>query len=304
MIPEQYACGIPLQKNIDRAYATLYKIKKEEIAEFIHTIISKRGRNDEEKNIFSTYKETTYYINLARQKFALFDEKMQLSKVGKTLLSSRKCYQCSISTKEERIYFKCLLKCDAHFFIPFCSIQKYTQSIGKIKEIIFPYLKEKYNVTHFDYTTSSYNNYLVVRSSWLALLKVLNKNYNIKISFKRIIQSNIEFNSIYNDSVAYFKYITTQLSRYEKDKYLFLYNYRKMSRTEATVDGFVSLYKLMYAMHKSFKLMQVFLNLFFEKEHRGNYFIITSDIIASIDWKKRFTIGNAPALLIKIIKKS
>lgn len=266
----------------------------------IHTILCKRN-NNVERTVYSVYKAASYYINLTYRTFDLFDNKFNLRTEGKDLTKFPK-YPYSISAKTKAILFKLILEKDANFFIPLCLALKLTDSKYEVLNLLFPFIKNSYDVIKFDYSRSSNENYIDVRLAWIDELNVLDKNRHIRRSFLNYIDSNEEYRNIYHTSKIALTAIHSRAVTYYKLRNDFINLYMTVSKTESNADGFVSLYKIMKEMHVGYVRFQKFLSLFYEYEHRESYHIFVSNVITSIDRRKRFNIGGTEGLYIKLAK--
>ena len=266
----------------------------------LHAILCKRN-NNVERTVYSVYKAASYYINLTYRIFDLFDNKFNLRTEGKDLTKFPK-YPYSISAKTKAILFKLILEKDANFFIPLCISLKMTDSKADVLRILYNFLKDHYGVIKFDYTNSSNSNYFEVRLAWIEELYLLDKHKNIRRGFLKIILANENYKKIYDESNKEITLLGRQFTKYLKLKNIFEKVYNNLSKTDSNPDGYVSLYKIKERMKLGYARFQNFLNTFYLYEHRENFHIFTSNVIVSIDKRKRFKIDGVEALYIKIIR--
>lgn len=272
----------------------------ESLLESIHAILLRR-KNSMERSVYSVYKATSYYINLAYKVFKLFDNKFVLSDDGNKL-STRPYYPCMLSQATASILFNLILREDADFFIPLCNARKLTADKSVMANLVYSYLRERRNVNKFDYGKSSLINYIDVRLVWINELKVLDKNLNIRKGLIKYILSNKEYKYIYDESRSSLNARQMKLKKYSEFKSSFLASYKDLSKSSANPDGFVNLYDIMEMMHLRYSRFQFNLNSFFENEYRNNYYIFAANIVTSIDNRKRFNIAGTEALLIRLVK--
>ena len=112
---ESLTHGIPSFDSVKNSYDTIYGLTKENKKRIINQALAKR-ENEFEKSIFSTYKATSYFINLAKDKLNFIDHNNKLNDSGQTLVSYRS-NDFKLSKKEKEILFRSIIKSDFHFFI-------------------------------------------------------------------------------------------------------------------------------------------------------------------------------------------
>jgi len=298
--------GLPSDTAVNTIYDYVKESSKKKFLEELPGIIRSRTTSIE-KQIYSTYKAASYYVNLAKDKFDLIDAKNILTSKGQELTNIRSGF-FSISKKEAYFYFERLLETDFHLFITRCLFirleKKYSlkSSLDEQGEFIVEYLR----IRHFKFTSASLSNYNVVRNWWVESLKILDINGNIRKSFFEIVKSNSNFLSMYEDLDSLFKKFeaenfkakTTYLRR--KDQFLALYRF-KLKKNKSDQD-FVNLHDIKNEMRISIENFQKFLSEFYEKE-KGIRNIFFSNTVNSIDTRERFLVRNRPVIKIKIKEK-
>ena len=291
--------GIPSESAILTNMEYIH-LNANKLSDSIHSILLQRS-NATERIVYSVYKATSYYINLAYKVFELFDSKFTMSDAGKEL-SRRPFYPSTISKATSNILFNLILREDANFFIPLCIAKKQTADKSEISDLVYSYLRVMQNVTKFNYGKSSLGNYIDVRLTWMAELKVLDKNHNIRKSLIKFISSNKDYRNIFEESRAALTAAQAKLSTYFGLRSRFLRSYQVLAKDSPNPDGFVNLYDIMEKMHLRYARFQEFLIDFFKYEHRNDFHIFATNFVTSIDNRKRFNIGGIEALLIRLVK--
>jgi hypothetical protein len=294
--------GLPSESAVFAAYEFLNGKSESDLIKEIPLIINNRV-SSLDRQIYSTYKAASYFINLAKDKFKLIDNKNRLTPNGKKLLSFRSPF-FKLSLKEKEFFFERIIEVDFHFFISNCFFTKLRKKY-KIKDLTkeqFDFLDKFYGIKHFNFTSSSLGNFNKVRNHWIEELEVLDTNGNIKRKYLKII-SNLQFDLPFQE-------LNQKLDLYEKEnlknkkKYIdrkgkFLKAYRNSFNSNLSDLGFINLYDIKEAMKMSYNNYQNFLQDFYENE-KLNINIFFNNTVNSIDRRKRFYIRNIPVINIKI----
>ncbi|RAI88068.1 hypothetical protein [Algoriphagus yeomjeoni] len=301
-IPEEFN-GLPSDAAILNIYQYLKSKSKKEFIEEIPNIIKSRT-TPLEKQIYSTYKAASYYVNLAKDKFGLIDDKNRLTEDGGYLIELRSNF-FRLSTLEKVFFFKKILQADFHLFITHCLFAKLERryNLKRTIEDQKEFIDEFLFIRHFNFTSASLENYNIVRTYWMDTLGVLDSARNIKKKYLNIIFENEEYSKLFAELLVLF-------SRFEKDnfkikkKYLenkdkFLKGYKACLKTSISDLGFINLYDIKGTMHISATNFQLFLNDFYELE-KNNLNIFFGNTVNSIDRRERFFIRNRPVIKIKI----
>ena len=295
--------GVPTPNTLKEVISHFMGYSDEEKSELLKVILANR-ESDIEKKIYSTYKATSYYINLAKDKFELINEKYILSEYGRELASSKYSF-FALSPKEQKIIFERILFADFYMIIPLClSLRSIVKHKWNFPNIHLAFIEEAYHINHFKYTqTSITKNYDNVRLYWLEYLDVLNKNMNIKKRYLNIILENNEYKCEYNNILQKF-IIFEKKFLFIKNKKFVLFSKLKMSYTNNINKGlhdqsFVNLYDIKRDFRMSFSNFEKILNDYYESE-RKNQLILFSNTVTNIDKRKRFYIRNKPVIKIKI----
>lgn len=295
--------GIPNQKTLNDVVAHFSKYSYKEKNELLRNTLADRKTNIDRK-IYSTYKATSYYINLAKDKFELIDKKYQLNKSGERLSLSRSSF-FALSKNEQEIIFERMLFADFYMIIPMClSLKSAKRHKLSLSNIHLSFIEKAYKINHFKYTqTSISKNYDNVRLYWLESLDVLDKNLNLRKRYLNIILDDIEYNLKYNNMLCdFFKFEKEFLITQDKKASLFLqlenaYNNNLMRGLHD--QSFVNLYDIKKEFRMSFTSFEQIVNDYYESE-RKKRLILFSNTVMSIDKRRRFYIRNKPVIKIKI----
>ncbi|UUC45762.1 hypothetical protein [Flavobacterium cerinum] len=292
--------GIPSFDSVKKSYNSIIRVDKERKKKIINESLLKR-RNDSERAIFSTYKATSYFINLSKDKLDFVDNNNQLKFTGKVLVGLRS-NSFKLSKKEKEALFSSIIKRDFHFFISLCLLQKIQKKIKNlsIEEIHFDFLVDKFDIKHFRYTeASNEKNFSKVREHWIKDLDFLDKNFNIKKSFLDIIIQNgfgDSYLKVKNQVNDYYKDKIISKSKFQLKVDLFLEVYETTPKNEL---GFLSLQEIANKMSMGKKSFQSFISQFYEFE-KNKYNIFFNNVVQAISGKNQYFIRNRPVVNIKI----
>ncbi|MBO9674845.1 MAG: hypothetical protein J7577_15465 [Sphingobacteriaceae bacterium] len=297
--------GLPSDSAIKNISEFILNRTKKEFMEELPQIVKSR-KSAIEKQIYSTYKAASYYVNLAKDKFGLINDKNQLTETGKELLNIRSGF-FKISNTEANFYFLRIIEADFHLFMTHCFFlklqNKHKNEIDDFVKLQIEFINQYLGIKHFNFTNSSIGNYNVVRQSWVESLNVTDDNSNIRKRYLQIIEQHDNFGPMFSELKSLFKLFekenfkakSSYLAR--KNKFLALYSHNL--KTSHADQGFVNLYDIKAEMKMSLPNFQNFLVNFYEDEKnlRNIYF---SNPVTSIDRRERFFIRNRPVLKIKI----
>ncbi len=295
--------GIPPQETIKEVLSHFSGYSHKKKAVFLKNILINR-ESDIDRKVYSTYKATSYYINLAKDKFELIDKNYKLCVCGKQLASSRSPF-FSLSKTEQGIIFERILHADFYMIIPLClslkSIKRYKWDIPSIH---LHFIEKVYNINHFKYTQASITkNYDNVRLYWLDSLNVLDKNMNIRKRHLDIILNNNTYKERYSDVQQDFIRFETDFLIFQNQKIGFnskLENsYNSIIKKGLHDQNFVNLYDIKKDFRLSFANFESMLNSYYESQ-RKKRLILFSNTVTNIDKRKRFYVRNKPVIKIKI----
>jgi len=281
------------------------KTTKKEKIKIISLALSETKRNNIEKQIYSTYKSASYYVNLAKEKFNLINSKNKLTEYGEELLTIRTQKHITILSKGEKIfYFKLLIKNDFLLFISLCLFKKLESkfNIDNIENLYFDFIGRVYGIKHFNYNNRSLSNYNVVREAWIIQIQVLTKTNQIKSEFVKLLKGDPLISEWFNElNLNFTIYLNENFKNdrsFESKKIDFINLYKKCIDEKRDVQGFVNLYDIKENIRISYIKFNEFISKFYEDE-RSKRHVFFSNIVSSIDGRKRFTVRGRPVLKIK-----
>jgi hypothetical protein len=295
--------GLPSDLAVTNIYQYLKTKSKKQFIEEIPNIIKSRN-TPLERQIYSTYKAASYYVNLAKDKFYLIDDKNKLTEDGKYILTLKSSF-FKISTNEKKFFFKKILNVDFHLFVTHCLFSKLEKqySLKNTVDDQMVFIDKFLKIGHFNFTSSSLENYNIVRSYWTDTLDVIDANGNIRKKYIAIITENEYYKGL-------FQTLLLQFSKFEKENFKlkknylskknkFLESYKNNFKDYVTDLGYLNLYDIKEHMRISNENFQSFLAEFYELE-KNNLSIFFSNDVNSIDRRERFLIRNRPVIKIKI----
>lgn len=296
--------GVPSKESIEEVWYYFSQIENREKEERLRKVLSSERERGVETKIYSTYKAASYYMNLADDKLHFVGNSAALpnwnpNQLTKTALKS------NISTADRKMYVQHILQNDGHFFLAMCLLQKPVMKYElKMDVEIFKFMQRYYPVANFDYTKQSHSNYYVVRKRWVELLQAVNERGTLGKVLLNCIKENSEFLAIFIEIGTHVKEYTTELRKRRKfieQKSTFVTTYQNSVKTNKDKSGFVNLYDISKEMRMSYDRFQSFLTQFYQEEKlvRNIFFI---NIVSTIEQRRRFYIGNAPVIKIKITK--
>jgi len=301
-VPSEFN-GLPSDSAINNIHEYFKTLNRKQLFEEVPRIVKSRT-TALEKQIYSTYKAASYYVNLAKDKFELLDEKNRLTSDGLELLQMKSNF-FKLSNSERGFYFKRILQADFHLFITHCLFSKLEKryNLKKTADFQLEFIDKFLMIRHFNFTSSSLENYNVVRQYWTEILNVTDKNGNIRKKYLSIIDQDGCYKVL-------FEQITSLFSKYEQENFKtrksYLINknkfteyYKQSVKNNISDLGFVNLYDIKKLMHMSQDKFQIFVSDFYELE-KNNINIFFSNTVNSIDRRERFLIRNRPVIKIKI----
>lgn len=297
---ESLTHGIPSFDSIKKSYDTIIGISKDKKKRIINESLAKR-ENEFEKSIFSTYKATSYFINLAKDKLEFVDHNNKLKHIGEKLVSYRS-NDFRLSKKEKEVLFSSIIKSDFHFFISLSLLKKAQKKVKNlsIEEIHFEFLVEKFDIRHFRYTeASNEKNFSKVREHWIKDLDFLDKNFNIKKTFLDILfNEGLEepYKKVKKLVDEYYKEKIVSKSKFQEKIDFFIEIYETTPKNEL---GFLSLQDIANQMKMGKKSFQNFISEFYESE-KNKYNIFFNNVVQAISGKNQYFIRNRPVVNIRI----
>ena len=301
-IPENFN-GLPSDNAINSINEHIALKGKEEFMSELSSIVKSRN-TALEKQIYSTYKAASYFVNLAKDKFDLINEKNLLTEKGHELLKIRSGF-FSISEKEALFYFERILKADFHLFITHCLFLKLQRKhdLKTFLDFQIEFVQQYLGIKHFTFTNASIKNYNVVRQAWVESLDIVDANANFRRKYLQKIEMDEYFSQAFAELktlfVSFEKETFKAKSSYQTQKKKFKHLYLHHLATSHADQGFINLYDIKAEMKMSMTNFQKFLLSFYEEEKNVSN-IYFSNPVTSIDRRERFFIRNRPVLKIKI----
>lgn len=291
--------GIPTFESIQNSFLHLKDLDKDKKKQRISEALSNRT-NDTERSIFSTYKASSYFINLAKTKLKFVDNNNKLTDNG-AALNSFKSNDLFLSKKEREILFTSILNNDFHFFISLALLKKIQKKVKNLdlEELHYDFLVEKIKIRHFNFTEDSKLNFSKVRDYWIKDLQILDNNYNLRKLFSDLINDGgfqTEYKEIQSLVKEYYTDKIVSKSKYQKRLELFEHIYLESKKNEL---GFLPLYFIADKMKLSKNSFQNFIIEFYESEKR-TYNIFFNNIVQSTSMKNQYLIRNRPVVNIRI----
>lgn len=298
--------GVPSKESVDEVWQYFSQIEKtERVGKLREVLVAERERGVETK-IYSSYKAASYYLNLADDKLHFVGKGSMNPNWSPTQLT-KSVLKSGISYADRNIYIQHILQNDAHFFLTLCLLQKPVMKYGlKMDVEIFKFMQRYYPVANFDYIQQSHSNYYVVRKRWVELLNAVNDKGTLSKTLMNCIKEDYDSQTAFAEIEAHVKEYTSELRKRRKfieQKSQFVANYQRAAKNSDDKSSFVNLYDLSKEMRMSYDRFQVFLTQFYQEERQvRNIFFI--NIVSTIEQRKRFYIGSAPVMKIKMTKNN
>jgi len=280
----------------------IYNQSSATFSERISSVLRSR-LNDEDRLIYRTYKNISYYISLAK-KLYLIDERYQVTEDGKNLITSSR-YTYRVTSEEKQLLLNFLLDTDAYMFLTIAIIH------DKMAERVYGEGFYRMYMNHLGvkdgskYVGSFDANYIDVITYWLEQLDVFGRMGKIRpsvlIEWRKLYNSEIE--QIQEDYQCFFK---TNYKLYIKQNKLYdriEKAYKSLSLQGKTDMGFVNLYDIKEKMHMGYDTFSLLLNDYYEN-NKKRVIILFSNIVSSIDKRRRFLVGEKAVLNMKLILKN
>jgi hypothetical protein len=296
--------GLPSFQAINDVSLNLAKVSKKQQFGIIQDILKKERAEGVEMQIYSTYKAASYFVNMAKDKLGLLDSNNKLSMFGINLLKL-KSGLFELTKNEKVFYFTQLIKVDFLMLITLCLFKRLTR-VYKVKEDInlqYYFLDKYYHIRDFNFKRSSLGNFNTVRSSWIESLDILDNRQNIRPSYKQIILEDEITKLWYESLIVKFKLFEDEhyasFTTYTNHKKKLESRYFALEKAGKIDLGYVNLYDIKEVFRISNENFESFLNKYYEME-KGKKNIFFSNIVNSIDKRKRFFVRGIPVLKIKI----
>lgn len=295
--------GVPSQEAINSVCDYFKQFPSSDKKIVLNKSLHSNVRDKIDKQIYSTYKAASYYINLAVDKLHFVDKNGKQNVWSESqLLHTPISY--TISKNDKGRFLQKILENDIHFFLSQCMLEKEKYKYRITDDMmVFSFMQKNFPIPRFDYTHESHRNYYVVRKRWIQDLNALDSNYNIGRTMHKIIKSNNSLQEQYNSikkSVEDYRVELRAKAKYNIIKQNFLSLYKSIAKEQNEFVEYVNLYDLSNGLNISYSKFNAFLNIFYEEERmkKGIFFI---NIVSTVDQRRRFFVRNIPVLKIKIV---
>lgn len=303
--PVQNADGIVKYDNAQRVLSLFEYQDYSEIREKVRSVLTERT-TEEDRIIYSSYKNTSYYITLAK-KVDLIQPGTQLTPLGEELAGIRDYHFFALSDKHNDVVFRSLCPLFFDNLVIICRSNYYSRNYEKLAESYFrTYLKKNEEEGAIKYITSFDDNYLEVLRTWVDTLKLSTGSGRLRHKYLKMVDVmglRTRYEELINNSEAFYKKefqkFVKQEQQYDKIRKSYEYHYKK---GEAEF-GYVNLYDIKKSFRLSYDRFNALLNSYFT-EYRHKEIILFSNTVSSIDMRRRFIVAGNAALKIRIIKKS
>ena len=277
----------------------LYKTYSCQFNNRISSVLHSRLTEDD-KLIYRTYKNVSYYVTLAK-KMRLIRENYLLTQDGEILLqSSRLIYK--FSQKEKNLLLNLLLRIDTEMFLTI--IVMHAKMLKRVNgenfyRIYMNYLGKE---DKSNYVQSYDANYIEVITYWFEQLGIYGKNNEVR---KKVICQldntyQMIYNNIRNEYLTFlngdYKVLVAKRKMYEQIEKI----YKTIYASGKTDMGYVNLYDIKEQMHMSYAKFSQILNDYY-MENKKRTIILFSNIVSSIDKRKRFLVAGKVVLNIRLI---
>ncbi len=302
---EQKAEGVVKPQNAQMILGLFSNYTYDEIKAKVRLTLMERPSN-EDRIIYSSYKNTSYYITLAK-KVNLVKYHGELTPLGSELANIRDSHFFELLDRHKVIIFRALCPYFFSHLIIITQSNHLFKGDRAIGDSFFrAYLKCRVGEGSIRYVTSFDKNYLEVLRHWVDTLELctrtgsLRKNYLVAIDDLELKE---KYDDIIKDTETFYKedyqHRIKQEQQYEKIRKAydhFLY------KGEAEF-GYVNLYDIKKVFRLSYNKYNELINSYYT-DCRRHEIILFSNTVSSIDKRKRFIVAGNVVLKIRIIKKS
>lgn len=302
---EEKTDGIIRPQNAQQIRSWFANYKYEDIKTWIRNVLLQR-LTAEDRIIYSSYKNTSYYITLAK-KLHLVDNKWKLNTLGEELAAIRDYRFFELSDKHRIVVFDALCP---DFFESLMIIAQSNRLIRLDSNLETPffrtYLKANNKEGAIRYITSFDKNYLEVLRAWLDQLQVCTysgatrKMYLVEIKKLGLEQ---QYDKIIRDTDKYYEDEYKKKIKQEKQFAKIRAAYYKLHSKGDSEFGYVNLYDIKKSFRLSYESFNELLNSYYTT-CRHIEIILFSNTVSSIDMRRRFLVDGNAALKIRIITKS
>lgn len=302
---EQDADGIIRPQNAEYIQCLFAYRNYDEIKAHLRSILSYRPQEDD-KLVYSCYKNTSYYITLAK-KVNLVNNRGELTSLGLELAKVRDYHFFGLSSKHKQLIFRALCPDFFDQLIIIAQGQKLIKGDKDLEGYYFrAYLKYYEDEGAIKYITSFDKNYFEVLRHWIIILSLLRGAGVARNLYLKEIQ-NLKLAERFEDLVSKtesfitgdFKKHIQQEEQYDKIRSVY-YTLQKKGQSDY---GFVNLYDIKGKFRLSYDSFNCLLNSYY-MTYRHKEIILFSNTVSSIDMRRRFLVAGNSVLKIRIIQKS
>lgn len=299
--PKYYSNGIPSMASVVAVRDEFGKLPREARYDYLKSILQKQRVSKIEKQIYSTYKASGYYINLAKEKLNLIDDNGNLTVPN---FPSKYWRSSNLYQSEKIVLLEQILKFDGVYFLSLCLMQKEVNRYElPVSTLIYDFMKEFYSEARFDFVSRSHGNYYVVRKYWEEILGVLTKSKKLRSFAKKTIIKNSEIQKTYDDIVSHLNIYKQTIKRQQSFNKLvvkFNHTYKLLIKRQQKSNDYINLHDICSEMGMGYSSFNSFLSEFYER-YRTTKNIFFINIVSTIDQRKRFYVRMKPVLSIKIM---
>ena len=299
---EQNAEGVVKPQNARAILGLLSSCNYEEIKSCVRSTLTKR-KEDKDKVIYSNYKNTSYYITLAK-KVNLINGRGELNPLGEELARVRDYRFFELSDKHKVLIFRAL---SSEFFeklIVVSQSQRLVKAEKKVGTKFFrTFLKNDESEGLIRYITSFDKNYLEVLRHWVETLSLTTSVGTVRrMYFEEIDRLGLtaQYETLIHKSEAFFNEIFKEFVKQEKRYQKIRDSYEDFEKRGLTDLGYVNLYDIKKSFRLSFEKFNELLNSYYT-QNRHQEIILFSNTVASIDQRRRFVVAGKAVLKIRII---
>lgn len=302
---EQNADGIIKPQNAKMILCLFANCQYDEIKARVRSTLTERPA-DEDKLIYSSYKNTSYYITLAK-KLDLIDSKWVLNNLGSQLADVRDYHFFCLANKHKEVIFHSLCPEFFQHLIVLAQCNHLFKGDRTLGDLFFrAYLKSNESEGVIRYITSFDKNYLEVLRHWVDSLDLCTASGVLRKSYLKQIESlrlKEKYDSIIKGTKSYYLEEYQQRVKQEQQYDKIRKTYEQYYKKGEAEFGYVNLYDIKKAFRLSYESFNNLLNSYYTA-YRHIEIILFSNTVSSIDQRRRFIVGGNAALKIRIIKKS
>ena len=261
---------------------------------------------ESDKVIYSSYKNTSYYITLAK-KVNLINNRGELTTIGLELANVRDYRFFELADKHRLLIFRVLCRDFFESLIVITQSQRLIKGDRALEDDFFrAYLKHIESEGAIKYITSFDKNYLEVLRHWVATLNLCVGRGLVRNVFLTEIDRlglRSQYETIVQNTECFFKEKFKKRVILEQQYDKIRTAYEKLNKQGQSEFGYVNLYDIKKLFRLSYEKYNDLLNSYYT-DCRQKEIILLSNTVSSIDQRRRFLVAGNAALKIRIIKKS